>query len=200
MLVRFDEGNWILKEWRYPKGIEELLFQAGNDDVIGREWAVRELGRCVEAPAADEITDALTGLAAEDPFWAVRAASIEVLAALHGPGQGDAAGAQKAARAGEGSRTEQILRAAALDESSRVRRAAIRLLGEAGDPSLTTFFRDRFPRDDSYQVQAEVLRAIGRSKDASQLQFLKDTSEMESPEDVIRKAAVWAMAEISGGR
>ena len=110
------------------------------------------------------------------------------------------AGAGEAARVGERSRTEQTLRAAALDESSRVRRAAIRLLGEAGDACLSPFFRDRFARDDSYQVQAEALRAIGRSRDPSQLPFLREASEMESPEDVIRKAAASAMEELSGGR
>jgi aminopeptidase N len=184
LLVRFDEGNWILKEWRYPKSVEQLLYQARHDDVIGREWAVRELRRGVEGPAPDEITEILTDLAAGDPFWAVRVAAIEVLAALHGPG----------------SETEPTLRAAALDESSRVRRAAIRLLGEAGDASLVPFLRDRFARDDSYQVQAEVVRAIGRSSDPGQLQFLREASGMESPEDVIRKAAASAMAELSGGR
>jgi aminopeptidase N len=211
LLVRFDEGNWILKEWSYPKSIEEVLYQARHDDVIGREWAVRELGQGVGArtrevahatagSTPDEIADILSNLAAEDPFWAVRVAAIEVLAALHGPGTGETAGAGETARVGAAFRTEETFRATALDESSRVRRAAIQLLGEVGDPSLTPFFRNQFARDDSYQVQAEALRAIGKSGDPSQLPFLREASEMESPRDVIRSAAEWAIAEILGGR
>jgi len=43
LLVRFDEGNHLLKEWTFPKEIGELIYQAKHDDVIGREWAVRKL-------------------------------------------------------------------------------------------------------------------------------------------------------------
>ncbi len=176
LLVRFDEGNWLLKEWSYPKSPEELLYQARNDDVIGREWAVRELGRF---PGVPEVDGVLTELAEDDPFWAVRVAAIEMLG-IDG-----------------GSQTVELFTAAAHDEDSRVRRAAIRLLGERSDPALSAFFRDRFTKDDSYQVQAESLRAIGRSGDRGQLPFLEEALKMPSPRDVIRKAAEWAIEKIS---
>jgi len=179
LLVRFDEGNWLLKEWSYPKSPEELLYQAQNDDVIGREWAVRELGRF---PGVPEVAGVLTELAEDDPFWAVRVAAIETL---------DIDG---------GSEAVEPITAAAHDEDSRVRRAAIRLLGERADPALSAFFRDRFAKDDSYQVQAEALRAIGRSRDRSQLPFLREASGMQSPKDVIQLAAEWAIEKISEGQ
>jgi len=179
LLVRFDEGNWLLKEWSYPKSPEELLYQAQNDDVIGREWAVRELGRF---PGVPEVEGVLTALAEDDPFWAVRVAAIETL---------DIDG---------GSEAVEPITAAAHDEDSRVRRAAIRLLGERADPALSAFFRDRFAKDDSYQVQAEALRAIGRSRDRSQLPFLREASGMQSPKDVIQLAAEWAIEKISEGQ
>jgi len=178
LLVRFDEGNWLLKEWSYPKSPEELLYQAQNDDVIGREWAVRELARF---PGVPEVERVLAELAEDDPFWAVRVAAIETL---------DVDG---------GSESVELVTAAARDENSRVRTAAIRLLGERSDPALSAFFRDRFTNDDSYQVQAEALRAIGRSGDRSHLPFLEEALEMESPRDVIRKAAEWAIEKISEG-
>jgi len=176
LLVRFDEGNWLLKEWSYSKSPEELLYQARNDDVIGREWAVRELGRF---PGVPEVEGVLTALAKDDPFWAVRVAAIEMLAIDGGP------------------QTLETITAAARDENSRVRRTAIRLLGERSDPALSAFFRDRFAEDDSYQVQAEALRAIGRIGDRSQLLFLEEALEMPSPRDVIREAAEWAIETIS---
>jgi len=179
LLVRFDEGNWLLKEWSYPKSPEELLYQAQNDDVIGREWAVRELGRF---PGVPEVAGVLTELAEDDPFWAVRVAAIETL---------DIDG---------GSEAVEPITAAAHDEDSRVRRAAIRLLGERADPALSAFFRDRFAKDDSYQVQAEALRAIGRSRDRSQLPFLREASGMQSPKDAIQLAAEWAIEKISEGQ
>jgi aminopeptidase N len=178
LLVRFDEGNWLLKEWTYPKGVEELLYQARFDDVIGREWAVRELGRS----AADaRVADALAEIAREDPFWAVRLAAIETLAPVRGRS------------------AIEPLTAAAEDVSSRVRRAAIRVLGEMGDQTMVPLFRSRFEADDSYQVQAEALRAIGRSGDRGQLAFLRQASEVPSYRDVIRRAAMWAIEELGGG-
>jgi len=179
LLVRFDEGNWLLKEWTYRKSLEELLYQARFDDVIGREWAVRELGRSgADARAAD----ALAMIAREDPFWAVRLAALEALAEA------------------EGRSAIEPLTTAAEDANSRVRRAAIRLLGDTGDQALVPFYLGRFGADESYQVQAEALRAIGRSGDRSQLEFLRQASEMPSYRDVIRQAALWAIEQLAGGR
>ncbi|MFC1790916.1 M1 family aminopeptidase [Gemmatimonadota bacterium] len=179
LLVRFDEGNWLLKEWIYEKNLEELLFQAGSDDVIGREWAVRELGGSVTDPA---VVGVLAERASKDPFWAVRIAALETLAVGGGPG------------------APELFKEAAQDGDSRVRRTAIRLLGETGGSDLIEFFQDRFGQDDSYLVQAEALRAIGRTGDRRQLPFLSEALGLPSHQDVIRQAAEWAMEEILRGR
>jgi aminopeptidase N len=86
LLVRFDEGNWLLKEWTYEKSVEELLFQAREDDVIGREWAVRELAAHVTDP---RVGPTLVEIASGDTFWAVRAAALEVLRSEGGSGELD---------------------------------------------------------------------------------------------------------------
>jgi aminopeptidase N len=179
LLVRFDEGNWLLKEWSYRKDVDELLYQSRNDDVIGREWAVRELLRFKDDP---RVAIDLARIAAADSFWAVRLAAIETAVAVDPDG------------------SRALLRTAATDARSQVRRAAVRLLGQSGDPALIGFFRDRFAQDDSYQVQAEALRAIGRSAGRDQLPFLREASGIESHQDVVRVAAEWAMEEISRRR
>jgi len=178
LLVRFDEGNWMLKEWTYEMSVDELLYQARNDDVIGREWAVRQL--------ADHGTDARVGetlaaIAGDDSFWAVRVAAVEVLAA------------------NKGRESVIVLRDAALDPHSQVRQAAVRSLGNLADRSLIEFFRARFDSDDSYRVQSEALRALGRSGDRGQLEFLRAAATMDSPRDVIRSAAEWAIEQLTPG-
>ena len=45
LLVRFDEGDILLKEWTFEKSVEELLYQLKHDNVIGRLWAVSELAK-----------------------------------------------------------------------------------------------------------------------------------------------------------
>lgn len=179
LLVRFDEGNWLLKEWIYEKSQKELLYQARHDDVIGREWAVREL---MGAAPDLLVRDLLSELATEDPFWAVRLAALEAL------------GTERVEM------NREPLKTAALDVDSRVRRAAVRLLGSLADPGLVPFFKDRFDLDDSYLVQAEALRAVGQSGDRQQLSFLQDASETPSHRDVIREAAEWAIQELSKNR
>jgi aminopeptidase N len=179
LLVRFDEGNWLVKEWAYDKSVEELLYQARHDDVIGREWAARELGRSTsEAGVAEE----LAVIGTDDAFWAVRLAAIETLAAA------------------DGRAAIELFQAAATDANSRVRRAAVRALGEMGDRAMVPFFRSRFEADDSYQVQAEALRAIGLSGGRSQLEFLRQASEMPSYRDVVRRAALGAIEELEGAQ
>jgi len=179
LLVRFDEGNWLLKEWTYVKSVEELLYQARHDDIIGREWAVRELGRSLnDARVAKE----LASIAENDSFWAVRLAALETIAAA------------------DGLEAIELFQTAATDANSQVRRAAIRILGAMDDQAIVPFFRSRFEADDSYQVRAEALRAIGRSGDQSQLGFLQQASEMPSHRDVIRSAAIWAIEQLAGGR
>ena len=51
--------------------------------------------------------------------------------------------------------------------------------------------------DEWDRVQAEALRAIGICGDENQLDFLRQAAEMDSPRDVIRSAAAWAIEEIS---
>ena len=179
LLVRFDEGNWLLKEWTYDKSVEELLYQARHDDAIGREWAVRELERSTSDP---RVREELAMIAQQDPFWAVRLAATETIATA------------------DGQSAIALFRTAATDANSQVRRGAIRILGGMGDQAMVPFFHSRFDADDSYQVQAEALRAIGRSGDRSQLAFLQQAATMPSPRDVLRRAAEWAIAELAGGR
>jgi aminopeptidase N len=179
LLVRFDEGNWLLKEWTYEKSAEELLYQARRDDVIGREWAVRRL---TDFGGNAGVREELDAIVFDDPFWAVRLAAVETIASM------------------SAHESIEVLRAATEDVNSQVRRASIRALGEMNDATQVDFFRNRFDADSSYQVQAEALRAIGRSGDQDQLSFLRDASKMDSPRDVIHAAAEWAIEEISSGR
>ena len=166
LLVRFDEGNYLIKEWTFEKSTEELLYQLEKDDVIGRMWAAAEIG---DQPA-------LRKTARSDPFWGVRRAALEAL--------GEAA-------------SVELLKAGALDENSKVRVVALRLLGERERVELAAFFIDRFEGDDSYLAQAEAVRALGKVADASSRSFLERAAAMDSPRDVIASAARAALEKRS---
>jgi len=43
LMVRFDEGDILLKEWTFNKTEEELTYQIAHDNNIGRMWAEKQL-------------------------------------------------------------------------------------------------------------------------------------------------------------
>ncbi|KPK77386.1 MAG: aminopeptidase [Phycisphaerae bacterium SM23_30] len=176
LLVRFDEGNYLLKEWIFNKDIEELLYQLKNDDVMGRMWAASELVKYEKFPY---VIEELSNSALNDAFWAVRRNSLEVLRTFNFKMEND------------------LLKTLCQDENSKVRTLAIRILGDKRDPKLVSFFKDQFKMDDSYLAQAEALRSIGKCGDRSQISFLRNTTQMESPRNVIRNAAEWALKELN---
>ena len=176
LLVRFDEGNYLLKEWTFEKNLEELLYQLKNDDVIGRSWAASELAEFPDDPLAMR---GLKDRAQNDEFWAVRRSAIETLGTL------------------KKREHLSLFKEKCEDENSKVRVAALGILGNYEEPELVSLFKKQFKEDDSYLAQAEALRAIGKCGDRSHLSFLKEAAKMESPRNVIKRAADWAIKEIN---
>lgn len=175
LMVRFDEGNYLLKEWTFPKSVEELLYQFENDDVIGREWAASRLRNY---PNDARVETALLRGSRSDRFWAVRLGAVNALGSV--PGR----------------KYTEDLKQITEDDNSRVRTAALQILGDYRLPDLVDFFQEHFARDDSYVAQAEALRSIGKSGNQAQLSFLENAATMSSPRDVIKRAAEWAIEEL----
>lgn len=175
LLVRFDEGNHLLKEWTFEKTTPDLLYQLRRDDVIGRSWAAGELGLRFGEPT---VTDALRQCGEEDAFWYVRAVCIEQLV---------------------GDQTLiAFMKARSRDSHSKVRTAALHALGHLADEGMVDFFKERFEADDSYVARAEALRGLGLTGDPGVRRYLETAATLRSPRNVLRTAAEWALAELSG--
>lgn len=69
LLVHFDEGDLLLKEWTFDKPVTELLYQLKHDSVMGRLWAVGELEKHKNVSG---VLAALKETANNDPVKAVR--------------------------------------------------------------------------------------------------------------------------------
>ncbi len=179
LMVRFDEGNYLLKEWTFEKGIDELLFQLKNDDVIGKMWAASEL---VKFEGNFLVAEELRERMQNDPFWAVRRSALEALSKLNVNMNGE------------------LLKKMCSDKNSKVRTTAIRILGDTRDSELVSFFKDQFKKDDSYVAQAEALRSIGKCGNRSQISYLENMANMNSPRNVIKRAADWALKELKKDR
>jgi aminopeptidase N len=168
LFVRFDDGNILFKEISFPLSEEELLFQLGRDDAVGRMEAAGALAAWAADPAAFA---ALKRAAGADQFWAVRRAALEALAKA------------------EGGEWTALFKERALDPNSRVRAAALRTLGDRRDKTLVSFFQERFAKDDSYVAQAECLNALGKCGDRSAAAFLRRAATWPSPRGMLKRSA-----------
>lgn len=167
LLVRFDPDHVLLKEWTFKKSKEELLFQAEEDEVIGRLWAVQQLSAHLDDP---KVTDLLKNCVQEDPFWAVRREALQTLA--------------KAKQ-----EISTILKNSIQDKHSRVRASAVSLLGDLRWEQWHSLFRKVYETDDSYVVQAEAVWALGKLKKGKDKTFFEKVSKEKSPRNILRNAA-----------
>ncbi len=174
LMVRFDEGNFLLKEWTFPKPVAELLYQLLHDDALGRMWAASQL---TPTPEDVRIETALRQAARTDPFWAVRRAALQAL---------DRAGVRRA-----------FVLMLEEDPHPRVREAALEILSREGAPDLLPYFRAVYERDESYVVQAAALRAIGAVGTTADLPFLEEAARVSSPRNLLANAAREAIAQIN---
>jgi aminopeptidase N len=179
LLVRFDVGNILIKEFTFPKDRDELLYQIEHDDVIGRMWAAAELARFSEDPQAVE---GLIASARQDPFWAVRRRAVESLGKL------------------SDKRIPALLKSICLDPSSAVRTSALGLLGNLKDRGLIEFFKDRFRKETSTRAQAEALRALGKAGGADVIPFLTQAASLPSHQNIVKNAADGALKQIQTGK
>ena len=175
LLVRFDEGNWLLKEITFKKSMQELIYQAENDDMIGRLISVNELRPFSSDKSVREVW---TKLATGDPFWAVRQAALENIGKY--PDE----------------KSVDLFKACLKDSNSKVRVSAIRILGDLKDPKFIKLFEKAFSTADSYAVQAESLSSIGKCGSKKQLAFIKEAETTKSWRNVVGKAATEAISMI----
>ena len=176
LLVRFDEGNWLIKEWVFDKSLEELLYQLKNDDVIGRMWAATELEKY------NDNAQAFAGLkesGEKDPFRHVRKNAVVTIGKL------------------KDRDLISFFKEKSSDSDSKVRVEALRALGEFRDSGLVEFFKERFKRDDSYLAQAEALRSIGKCGDKTSVSFLENAGKMKSPRRMFSRVVKAAIEEIN---
>jgi len=76
-LVNFDYQSTLIKELKFDKSVDELLYQMQNDqDVLGRNWAMGQLQAKAQGADSDRIKKALLNMAENDKFWHLRQAAL----------------------------------------------------------------------------------------------------------------------------
>jgi len=201
LMVRFDEGDYLLKEWSFERPVEELLYQLSHDDVVGRMWAAAQLG--LHSGDA-HVAPALRQAAQSDPFWAVRRDALYILGGFEGPIDNDERTNIPWTRLNDGFKPGRFLNAGLAgflkertgDANPKVRAAAFWAIGNLKDKALVPFLTQKFGGDDSYGAQAQALVAIGKAGDRGAAPFLRKAAAMDSPQTILKRAAEWALGEL----
>jgi aminopeptidase N len=174
--VRVDPDHWLLG--RFDVTLPPACWRAqlaGDPHPVGRIAAAQALGRA----ASTEATAPLIAALRRERHWVVRG---EIAAAL---GQTRSPSALAA-----------LLRAVRADDP-RVRRTAVRALGEFRSAALLPLFTRLAREDASFFVAAEALRSLGRTRDASAGPVLAlALRERDSWNDAVRVGAVEGLGEL----
>ncbi len=196
-LIDFDnEGTWI-KEVKFEKPTDELIYQFRNDvDVLGRVWAMNILSNRWKAQetSADEkakILAAFNQTIFKEQFWAIRRDAIEIITQSEGNAN------EKTSKFD--AQTVRAFENAAKDTDSRVRAAAISGLGRMRDAKYTDLFIASL-NDKSYGVIESAALALARSKDAKAFDSLVKLVETNSWKDRIRNAGLIGLANLGDKR
>jgi aminopeptidase N len=186
-LVNFDYGGTLIKELKFDKTTDELLYQIASDkDMLGRLWALGQLSARVKESATTDadkqrIAAALSTALTGDNFWGLRQ---EAATALYGmPGEG----------------VRRALLAAVKDKDARVRARAITALATSKDASLASVYVQALS-DQSYGVIRAAATALGQTKNERAYEALSKLFETPSWRDSIRVSAMTGLGELGDKR
>jgi aminopeptidase N len=175
-LVLFDPDHIILKRTDFVKPEAMWVTQLMQDPhVIGRIHAAHALARLGSPKAVGSLALALV----QDKFWGVQ---VEVAGAL--------------GKLGLNSSMEALLQGLKQVSHPKVRRAIFDALGEYTDPRVLNEIKSVFQREESYFAEAAAIRALGRQREPSLLSMFKELLKEESWNDIIRNAALDAIAAL----
>jgi aminopeptidase N len=179
LIVNFDRGNVLIKQVKFERPEEELAYQLLHDaDVMGRVRAAVEL----KARKTTTAIPALSKAATADNFWAVRIEATRALAGLK----------NEAAR--------PALIEAVNDKDSRIRREALRALGQYKDAKLADLFIRIINSDPSYFAVAEAARALSESGSPKAYEVLTAALQTPSWQDTILAGALSGLAMLNDPR
>jgi aminopeptidase N len=199
-LVNFDYEGTLIKEIKFEKSTDELLYQFKNDkDVLGRVWAMNQLTARLKASggeAADKtkILAAMNQAVTSEPVWQIRRDVIQAIS--NPPGNPNAA---NTAVANFQADTITALNAAAKDANSNVRAAAITGLGFLRDAKYVGTFTAAL-NDQSYSVIDAAATSLARTNDAAAFDTLVKLTDTASWKDRVRLAGLQGLSVLGDKR
>lgn len=181
LLVLFDPGDTYLDAVHFDKPAREWIYQLRHAATVpDRADAAAVLA---DLPGREAASSALAESARTDPFWGVRTQALESLAKIQGA----------AARA--------ALLAGLEDSDPRVSATAATLLGFfPRDMQVAARLEATARGGKFYRTREAALISLGRMRIPDSFPVLLDAVRTESPDDVLRRAALIGFGELSDSR
>ncbi|HLA94312.1 MAG TPA: M1 family aminopeptidase, partial [Pyrinomonadaceae bacterium] len=194
-LVNFDFEGTLIKEIKFEKSVDDLIYQMLNDkDVLGKRWAMAELEKKVNVPAdKQKIVPALVAVMEKDKFWRLRRAALSVVKNIYSPEPPP--GADRPTAKLDEPVLQAVLRLTK-DPNSLVRSEAIALVGETKDLKYADLFVTALG-DQSYAVIDQAALALARVKSPKALDQLAKLTNSSSWHGRIEIAGLNGLAELS---
>ncbi len=181
LLVLFDKNFNVLKTVDFHKEAAEWIYQLQHAETApDRLDAAGALGKVRNN---EQVVSALGAAAIADSSWGVREEALQALGKIGGPAA-----------------LKQITKALA-NEQPWVKQTAVQQLGNFGDDAdvaskLTAISRD----DKSYRARAAALGALAKMKAHQAYEVLEAMTGIESPDEILRRSALRAFAELGDDR
>ena len=191
-LVNFDYEGTLIKELKFAKSVDELIFQLKNDkDVLGRNWAMKELSRIAKSSTADreKVITALRNAASGDAVWQIRRAALSEINSVLMP-------TNEKAMVKFDEATAQTLLKAIKDANSLVRADAFEILGLSRDVKYVDLYLAAFT-DQSYTVIDKAAVALARTKSPRAFAALTKLTGSKSWKDRIAIAGLRGLVELA---
>lgn len=193
-LVNFDFEGTLIKEIKFEKGADELIYQMLNDkDVLGKRWAMAELEKKAAEPAQrQKIVNALVAAMEKDQFWRLRRAALSVVANIYSPDPPP--GTDRPAAKLDEPVLQAVIRMTK-DQNSLTRGDAFELLGETRDPRHADLLAAALS-DQSYFVIDQAALGLGRVKGPKAVDALSKLTVGNSWRGRVESAGLRGLAEL----
>jgi aminopeptidase N len=197
-LVNFDYEGTILKELKFEKSVDDLIYQMLNDkDLLGRRWAMEELEqKAANAADKERIVTAYIAAFAKEKNSDVRRAALSKVNNLSLP-QVQPGAPLPAVILSEA--VTQTLLKALKDENSLIRSDAIELLGATKDTKYADLYLAAL-NDRSYGVIDSAAEALGATKSPKAFDALLRLTRTASWKGRIESAGFSGLAALADKR
>ncbi|HUE42704.1 MAG TPA: M1 family aminopeptidase, partial [Candidatus Sulfotelmatobacter sp.] len=182
LMVLFDKGGYLFKSAKFHKEKKEWLYQLKHaTEFSDRADAIVALDKIKND---DEVVAALSTSLNSDPSWSIRALSAQALGNIGGP-----------------SALKHLFDSLDTNKEPAVRYYIVASIGNFKDNSEIPAKLEAIARDDSsYRARSAALEALGRTKSADALTVLTAAVSGDSPDDVLRNAALRSLGYLGNDK